>query len=127
MIVKFVMLFAGLIVLRAWRDKITFDWRIAGNDNKDKLLWHMAGFLTMLWVAFWGLWMITPISVNFGFLMLLIASITWWMFDIVLNLFRGLSWRHAGDSEIEKALGKNLLAAKLVMVVISMIGSLITM
>ena len=100
----------GLIFLKAWRDKLTFDWKF---ENKNKGLWHISGVILLGWCYFFILWVLLPISWLFVALMFLFCVITWWSFDVFLNILRDLPVGHIGDSWIEKKLGKNIWAVKL--------------
>jgi len=116
--IKALCLIYGLVVLKALRDKYAIQWV---QEGKGKKMWHYVGFFTLAYVTFFAMWMVQPISFKFIAAILVIASIGWIAFDILLNLFRGLKWNHIGDSEIEKLLGNKIICIKIVILVISLI------
>ena len=121
MIWKLIIMFFGYVLLKALRDKITFDWRIPGNDEHDKRWWHRVGFVMLVWLAFWSVWLATPLSLHFGAVMLLLGCGSWWVFEIALNKFRGKDWNHIGDTPNEKKHGKNLMMYMMILTFIAIV------
>lgn len=108
----------GLVIIKALRDKYAIQMKEKGTGKKQ---WHALGFLLLFWATFWGLWAVRPIEVRTISVGLILASTGWILFDVALNLFRGLEWNHIGDSEVEKKLENKIFFAKFVTLLFSLI------
>ena len=114
MIWKLIIMFFGYVVLiKAYRDSL--------DKKKDNKKWHAVGFLGLVWLAFWSVWLVNPLSWHFGAVMLLLGCGAWWLFDIAFNLWSGERWDHIGNSETEKMLGKNILLVKMILTFIAIV------
>ena len=110
--IKYILIMLGLVLLKAYRDSL--------DKKQDNDRWHQAGFVMLVWVCFWSLLFVFPLSILLFKVMLITGALTWILFDVAFNLFSGVDWWHIGNSWIERKLGSWIWVVKLSTLIISL-------
>ena len=110
--VKYIFLVCGLLLLKALNDKYSIE--------HDTIKWHYSGFMLVAFVVCLSILFIMPLHLHTCAVLLLIGSLYWIAFDIVLNLLRGLKWYHIGNSKSELFFGRWIFLVKFVVLIISL-------
>jgi hypothetical protein len=106
---KLIILFFGFIAFFAWYQNV-------GKKTQNKT-WHRLGFAIRAWVGFWALMIAKDVSWNTVWVGCVIATVTWWIWDIIVNLTSNppQKWDYVGTtSDFDKFFGKSIYAVKMI-------------